>query len=247
VCRNMPTRKVKFEPGKFYHVFNRGNGKQDIFYNDKDRYRFLQAMYLSNNSNSFRGIEKLDRGKSGYTLADIENLLNNNDVEHDPLVKICADCLMPNHFHFLLQEIQKDGIIRFMQKLGNSYARYFTEKYGRPGSLFQGRFKAVCVESDEFLKYLLFYINILNPAQLLEPNLKEEGTKKFNEVWQFADNYNWGTHQEFMGRRKSILIDKGLLGEIYNNEDIYMKFVKDLLRSKERNKIWGILEGLTLE
>ena len=76
----MPLRKLQFCPGEFYHIYNRGNAKQNIFYNDRDRYRFLQAMYLSNSSNSFIGIEELERNKSGYTLAEIKNILENNII-----------------------------------------------------------------------------------------------------------------------------------------------------------------------
>jgi len=242
----MPIRKVQFFPGEFYHIFNRGNGRQNIFYDDKDRYRFLQAVYLSNNNNFFRGIEDLNRSKSGYTLADIKILLEDNKIPYTPLVRVCADCLMPNHFHFLLQEIQPNGIVRFMQRLGNGYGKYFSAKHDRPGSLFQGRFKAVHVETDEQLKYLLVYINALNPVQLIVPNFKEDGVKNVDEAWMCAEKYNWSTHQEYMGRRESILIDKELLANIFPKIEIYDDFVKDILSGKER-KVWAEIDGLTLD
>src|SRR3989344_6160494 len=163
----MPIRKVQFYPGEFYHVYNRGNAKQNIFKNDKDRYRFLQAMYLSNSNTSFLVIEELERRKSGYTLAELKEIIENNKITYNPLVRISADCLMPNHFHFLLQEIREGGVTSFMQRLGTSYAKYFNTKYDRPGSLFQGRFKAVHIKTDNQLRYLLAYINAINPAQLV--------------------------------------------------------------------------------
>jgi putative transposase len=242
----MPLRKVQFCPGEFYHIYNRDKAKQDIFYNDRDRYRFLQAMYLSNNSNSFIGIEELERNKSGYTLVEIKNILENNKVIYNPLVRICADCLMPNHFHFFVQEIQNNGIVRFMQRLGNSYGKYFTIKYERPGSLFQGRFKAVHIENDNQLNYLLVYINVINPAQLVEFDLKERGIENFNEVWEKINDYSWSTHQEYMGKRESIIIDKGLLGRVFPTPKVYCEFVKDILRGKEKN-VWGMLDGLALD
>jgi len=241
----MPARKVQFFPGEFYHLFNRGNGRQDIFYDDKDRYRFLQAMYLSNNSNSFIGVGDLDRKKSGYTIADIKKIFEGNKIIYDPLVKICADVLMPNHFHFLVEEIRQGGIIKFMQRLGNSYGKYFTTKRDRPGSLFQGRFKAVHIDKDDQLSYLLAYINVINPAQLVAPDLKEKGIENFDKVWEKVDGYKWGTHQEFMNRRSSVLIDKGLLGELYSTPEIYERFVKEVLSGKER-KFWTTVDGLTI-
>ena len=243
----MPIRKEKFFPGGIFHIFNRGNWKQDIFYNDGDRYRFLQAMLLANNSKSFLSVEQLERSKNGYTLTDIKTILAENKIIFDPLVKIYTDCLMFNHYHFLLEELKAGGISLFMKKLGIGYAKYFTTKYKRPGSLFQGRFKSVQVKTDGQLMHLLAYINIINPAQLIEPGLKEEGIKNFEKVWKFADGYNWSTHQELMGRRDSILINKNeILEKTFSSIEKYANFVKDVLYGK-RNRIWSSIDGLCLE
>ncbi len=242
----MPIRKLQFTPSQFYHIYNRGNARQNIFVNDKDRYRFLQAMYLSNNSSSFLSIEELERNKSGYTLEEIKKIIENNDVNREPLVKICADCLMPNHFHFLLQETQESGIIKFMQRLGTSYAKYFAIKYDRPGSLFQGRFKAVHINKDEQLRYMLAYINVINPAQLAEPHLKEKGIKNMNKVWEKVNNYKWSTHQEYINKRKSILTDKGLLKILYPDPKTYNDFVRNILKDKEQ-EFWKKIEKVTID
>lgn len=242
----MPKRKVQFFPGEIYHIYNRGNAKRDIFYNDRDRYRFLQAMYLSNSSNYFIGIPELERNKKSHSLLEIQNILKDNKILHEPLVKIIADCLMPNHFHFLVEEIQKDGIVRFMQRLGSSYGKYFTIKYERPGSLFQGRFKAVHMENDNQLTYLLAYINVINPAQLVELNLKEKGIKDFDKIWKWVNNYPWSTHFEYMNKRESIIIDKGLLCKIFPDPESYIRFVKDILLSK-RESMYEMLDDLTID
>jgi len=242
----MPKRKLQFAPKEFYHIFNRGNGRQNIFYSDKDRYRFLQATYLSNFSKSNLNIGFLERHKNGYTLSDIEKIVKKDKIFIDPIVKICADCLMPNHFHFLLQEIEGGGIVDFMQRLGTSYAKYFTTKYDRPGSLFQGRFKAVHIKNDNQLKYLLAYINAINPAQLIEPNLKKSGIKDFREILKKVDNYKWSTHFEFLRKRESILIDKEFLKRFYPTPKDYYSFVTNLLRSKE-NKLWEIIDDIAID
>lgn len=230
----MPIRKVQFNPGNFYHIFNRGNGKQNIFNNKKDMYRFLQAMLISNNNNLGPSLSDLERRKQGYTLVEIKKLLDLQEISQEPLVHVYADCLMQNHYHFLLQEIEEKGISRFMHRLGNSYGRYFSIKYDRPGALFQGRFKVIEVKTDEQLKYLLVYINVLNPAELVEPNLKELGIKNPDRVWKTVQDYSWSTHQEYMGRRESILVEKGFLEEFFPTSESYLNFAKDVLYSKER-------------
>ncbi len=243
----MPLRKLQFSPGNLYHIYNRGNSKREIFNTDKDRYRLLQALYISNNSNSKLGLTHLERSKTGCTLLDIREIFDRNQTFYDPFVKIYADCLMPNHYHLLVEEMKNGGVVSFMQRTGCSYGRYFTTKYDRPGSLFQGRFKAVQVKTDEQLKYLIAYINVINPAQLIEPKLKENGIKNFNKVFGFVDKYNWSTHQEFMGRRESILIDKsGLVAEMFSSPKAYLKFAKDILHGKEKN-LWTSINNLSLE
>ena len=175
--------------------------------------------------------------KKGYTLVDIKEYFEKNEIGFDPFVKIYADCLMPNHYHFLVEEMKEGGIINFMQRFGNSYARYFTTKYNRPGSLFQGRFKAVQLENDDQLKYLIAYINVLNPAQLIEPNLKENGIQNFDKVFNFIDKYNWSTHQEIMGRRDSIIIEKdGIVKGMFSPVS-YLEFARNVLQGKERKAI----------
>jgi putative transposase len=243
----MPTRKTQFFPGEFYHIYNRGNAKQDIFYNDRDRYRFLQAICLSNNINSLMGISELERTGGGYTLVDIKNFFIKNKIESDPFVKIFADCLMPNHFHFIIQELKGMGVTNFMQRLGNSYARYFTIKYNRPGSLFQGRFKAVHIKTEDQLKYLLAYVNVINPAQLIAPKLKEKGIEDFEKVWNFVECYNWSTHQEFLGKRDSIIVDSSrLFKRVFSTTENYSIFTKNVLQGKE-NKMWASIGELTID
>ena len=57
---------------------------------------------------------------------------------------------MPNHFHLLIQQLQEGGITAFMRKVADSYTRYFNTKHERIGSLFQGKFKAKLVDSEEY-------------------------------------------------------------------------------------------------
>lgn len=87
---------------------------------------------------------------------------NGNQKE---LVRIFAYCLMPNHFHLLIQQLIDGGITNFLSNLTNSYTRYFNTKYERVGSLFQGPFKAKLVATDEYLLQLSKYIH-RNPYSL---------------------------------------------------------------------------------
>ena len=92
--------------------------------------------------------------------------------ERKPLLRIMAYCVMGNHYHLLVEEIQEGGITKFMHKLGIGYAKYFNNKHDRVGSLFQDNFKNVIVDNERYLQYLLVYIHLINRAHYIEPNWK---------------------------------------------------------------------------
>lgn len=71
--------------------------------------------------------------------------------------------LMDNHYHLILETPQAN-LSKIMHYLNTSYATYFNAKHKRSGPLYQGRFKAVLVEQDEYLHYLSCYIH-LNPVR----------------------------------------------------------------------------------
>jgi putative transposase len=173
----------------------------------------------------------------------LQDYMKQQNIERKPLVRIMADCLKPNHFHFSLQEIQKSGISRFMHKLGTGYTEYFNKKYERVGGLFQGTFRAIEVKDDMQFQYLLAYINVINPGQELEPELKSFAQDP-EEILRFVEHYPWSTHLEYLGKRDSIIIDKGIAGELFSTPKKYREFIGDILRSKKR---FGIAEELLLE
>jgi putative transposase len=223
----------KFEKGKIYHIFNRGVEKRDIFINDADKWRFLQAMFLFNNQNALSDtFFLLEREKGVMNFRILKDFINNSNANRKPLVRIMADCLMPNHYHFLMEEIEEKGISRFMQRFGTGYTKYFNKKHDRVGGLFQGPFKSVLVDEDNYLQYLLVYINVVNPGQLLEPELKEVGVNDIEKIMKFAEEYYWGTHREYLGKRESIIIDKGIFKDFFPDPIKYRDFAKDILLGK---------------
>jgi putative transposase len=69
---------------------------------------------------------------------------------------------MDNHYH-LLTETPKANISQIMQNINTSYTVYINKKYQRSGHLFQGRFKGIVIDKDEYLVTLSRYI-YLNPV-----------------------------------------------------------------------------------
>ncbi|OGX39391.1 MAG: hypothetical protein A2984_03210 [Omnitrophica WOR_2 bacterium RIFCSPLOWO2_01_FULL_41_12] len=234
-------RKVRFVRDGIYHIYNRGVEKRDIFLADRDRWRFLQGMYLFNNEDTAAGtLWQLEHEGRALNFNTLKTFVAGS--ERKPLVRLMADCLMPNHYHFILQEIQENGISRFMHKLGVGYTKYFNSKYERVGSLFQSTFKAAAIGIDEtYLQYLLVYINVLNPAQLLEPELKKKGVKDVNSVLEFAKQYIWSTHREYLQLRDSVVIEKGILGEFFPSPTQYEQFSRNVVLGKKYEAMGSLL------
>ena len=77
---------------------------------------------------------------------------------------IChAYCLMNNHYHLLIETPQAH-LSRGMQLLNGVYTQWFNRRHKRVGHLFQGRFKSILVEKDNYLLELARYI-VLNPVR----------------------------------------------------------------------------------
>src|SRR3989338_9160247 len=142
-------REIKFVVGEYYHVYNRGTDKRNVFVDEKDLFRFWQSLFDFNQIEPIGSIYELSFEKKSGTV----------DKKTKPLVQFIAYCLNPNHYHFLITPIQEKGIEKFMQRLGNGYTKYFNNKHKRSGVLFQGKFKSKHIDSNQYLLHLSAYIN----------------------------------------------------------------------------------------
>lgn len=237
----MGLRKTPLVNGEFYHVYNRGNSRQKIFFNQEDYDRFTKLLFICNSVKqvSFRDdiLEKkidawdFDRGES--------------------IVSIGAWVLMPNHFHIYLTSYNfpEDRLLRgennisiFMRKLCTAYSKYINTKYQRTGSLFEGRFKSVHVSDDIQAKYLFSYIH-LNPIKLFQKNWKEEGVSNRTKALLFLDKYKWSSYCEYSLKdriEKKLLDRKSFLNYFSTKEDFqreifeWFTFPEDGLRGSFR-------------
>jgi len=74
-----------------------------------------------------------------------------------------AWCLMTNHIHLLVSSSRTDGVTRLMQFIGRHYVPFVNHKYGRSGSIWEGRFKSSLVDAEHYLLACMRYIE-LNPV-----------------------------------------------------------------------------------
>lgn len=112
-------------------------------------------------------------------------------------IKILCYCLMPNHFHFLVQQETEIPLTAFMLRLQTSYAKYFNIKYEEVGSLFQDRFKTKLVGTDEYLLHLSRYIH-RNPLEILPPTPGVEPQTLGSYPWSSYSNYLTAVNDELI-------------------------------------------------
>ena len=79
-------------------------------------------------------------------------------------VSIDGYVLMTNHVHLVLTPASPEGISATMQAVGRRYVLYFNQEYGRTGGLYEGRYRAVVVDSEDYWYTCLRYIE-LNPVR----------------------------------------------------------------------------------
>lgn len=201
-------RKISFAEGEWYHCYARGVDKRKIFLSNKDYERFLMLLYTCNSDTSVH-ISNIEQSKNqGVTL--IKAL---ETERGEPLVTVGAYSLMPNHYHLLLRQNSRDGITRFMRKLGTGYTMYFNIKNDRTGSLFSGTFRAHHVQTDQYLKRLCHYIHA-NAAELQEPAWKDGVIKNLPKLKDFLRQYRFSSLPTYNGEiraEKKILDEEALL------------------------------------
>ena len=124
---------------------------------------------------------------------------------------IIAYCLMPNHYH-LLVHIKTDELSAVVQRFALSYSKAINKRFNRVGSLFQGPFKAVQVDNNEYLLHLSRYIHF-NPV--------DAGLVNKPEAWEFS------SYCDYIGFRKGTLIDPEIVLSQFTSAQDYKKFVQD--------------------
>lgn len=205
----MPGRKEVIATGEVYHVINRGTASQPVFLNNKDYQRTANTLFYYRNRKLPMRYSKFLEKSYDERLRIFKELSKQEDF----LIEIMAYCFMPNHFHLLLRQIVDDGISKFLSKFTNSYTRYFNTKRKRNGPLFQGKFKAVRIETDEQLLHVSRYIH-LNPYTSFI-------VKEIDDLV----NYIYSSFPEYLGKAKVNSCHKeDILGQ-FKNIQVYKKFV----------------------
>lgn len=145
---------------------------------------------------------------------------------------------MPNHIHMVLCQEDTESIGKFIHRLHTSYTMYFNKKYERVGAVFQGRFKAKIIETDEYLLHISRYIH-QNPLEILRaqgPALKLE-------------EYLWSSYGEYTKKNCSKFCDTEIILNYFHNSTLergtlrYKEFVEEGLNELDQSSLESLSAG----
>jgi len=128
------------EQGKYYHIYNRGNNREDLFKEEKNYEYFLRlyAYHLDPVADTF-----------AYCLLKNHFHLLIKVKEHLPGLQNLEDVLPAS---------------KAFSNLFNAYTKSINKAYKRSGSLFQKNFRRIEVSSDKYFTRLIHYIHF-NPQK----------------------------------------------------------------------------------
>jgi len=167
------TVKREFYNDEFYHVYNRGVDKRNIFKDYFDEQRFVRGSRIFRFLADPRG-RSIERGDFA--------------MDGEKLVDSVAYCLMPNHYHMLIKQCMEGGVSKYLSKLNNGYTKYFNIRWDRSGHLFEYRFKSEHISSDAYYLQVTHYIHA-NPLVFFQKDWKEKGLKDPNTALDFLLDY----------------------------------------------------------
>lgn len=210
------------------HVIKRGARGLEIVRDDADKYRFVNLLYILNDEYSDLNWTRTVSGLPTFARPS-------HWPPRQPIVRVLAWTLLPNHFHLVLQEIQKGGIAKFMQRLCGSMSVNFNAKYEQRGSIFQGGYKGKVIDDDNYLRYLIFYVLVKNVMELYPGGLAA-AVRNFDHAWEWCLAYRFSCLRAYAKRIDSPIIDSMLVAEVAASEEIFKKEAKEMLGIHMRSR-----------
>lgn len=190
----------EFSKGSIYHLFNRGNNKERIFLDEQDFRSFLFRMgvALGIDKKVLKENELMNMPKSRVQIIGLSS----------DLFKIHSFCLMPNHFHILIEQCSDISISKLMLKVSTSFAMYINKKYKKIGGIFQDCFKSVPIKNNSQLMWTISYIH-MNPVK--------------DKIVTNPYDYKWSSYNDFTGERNLPIVSQDLVPQLFGSKENFIK------------------------
>lgn len=128
----------------------------------------------------------------------------------DRLITLVSYCVMENHFHLLLRQEVDEGISAYIHRLIGSYSHYYNIRHHQRGPLFESRFKAVPIETEQQLIHVSRYIH-LNPSSA--------------GIVQDPANYELSSLKYYLQGGAQIPMDIQPVMSYFRSRDAYRRFI----------------------
>ena len=222
----MTLRKRELLVSGIYHVYNRSIAKQKIF----DRSEYLSRVFAL--VDYYRYQQTLRFSKYSELSAHTQKSYLNSIKRKQAVVAICAFSFMPNHFHLVLHQLQKNGITYFISNFQNSFAKYFNTLTERTGGLFQDRFKAKYIPDKKELQKVIRYVH-LNPV-----------TAKIVSYESLSSDVST-SHRVYLKNINYSFMDNNLLERYFDSESKYESILMEEVRIQQKLRLLdGHLRGV---
>lgn len=217
----MASKKIILATDEFYHIFNKTVADEVIFTNkhNLNRVLALSNFYRFKTPLSYSHFQTLPKEEREKMLSMIHS--------STPLVEIYSFSFMPNHYHFLLKQLQDNGIDDFISNLQNGFAKFYNKKFERKGSLFCHSFERVRIETEEQFIHVSRYIH-LNPVTSYLIKIEE------------LDTYPYTSFPIYLSKKMFGFVEAGHILNHFKTTQRYKKFVynqSDYQKNYKRLKI----------
>ncbi|WDU82649.1 transposase [Caloramator sp. Dgby_cultured_2] len=175
-------RRIEYK-GAIYHVYNRGNNKENIFAYDADKKFFI---------------------------IQLRDYLIKFDYE------VLAYCIMSNHYHLMIK-CNETPLSKVMYNINNVYSKYYNDKHGRRGHVFENRYNAKIVEDETYLYWLFRYIS-RNPIRA--------------GIVEKAEDYPWSSFKIYKYNIESFISKDTLLNMISDDKKQAIRFLVNITQEK---------------
>ncbi|MBC8416217.1 MAG: transposase [Candidatus Cloacimonetes bacterium] len=163
-----------------------------------------------------------NKEKIFFCSENYEYLIRRMKKNHkEYFVNIIAFCLMPNHFHFLLQQKSNIPLSDWLKVLFSGYTLAVNKQHNRTGTLFEGKLKKRMIDKTEYLQHLIYYIHF-NPVKadlVFSP-----------EEWKFSN------YLECIDKRDDSPFDELLINEYFGSKEKYMIFTENYYLDERTGK-----------
>lgn len=166
----------------------------------------------------------LDRFRNHLSPVPTRDRFRRSHVKLIGLVEALAFCVMDNHLHSILLQLDPDGIRRLMQRVLPSFVREYNRQHNRQGPLFDARHESTLLDDKDpdHIRHAIGYVHLNHPIEQLD--------------------YEWGSHQVLTGERACSWIDRDRTLAVFGGVPGYVEFMNSYGPKIVREKLveWGL-------